>query len=82
MYIKSPRSNSWVTVGDNNPEVAKCISPSQDNCLFGNVYTNTIQSRTQGKQLHQRDSHPNEFYAEGDISVDGKVKNDSVGQTK
>ena len=69
-------------VGDNNPEVAKCISPSQDNQLFGNVYTNTIQSGRQGKQLHQKDPHVNEFYAEGDISADGKVENGPVGQTK
>ena len=50
--------------------------------MFGNENTNTIQSGRQGKQLHQKDSHANEFYTEGDISADSKVENGSVGQTK
>ena len=77
-----PRANSWVAVGDNNPEVAKYVSPSQDDQLYGNVYTNTIHSGRQGKQLHPKDPYANESYREGHISTDHKVENGSVGQTK
>ena len=77
-----PGANSQVMAGDNNPEVARRVSPSQDDGLFGNVHTNTIHSGRQGKQLHPKDPHANESYREGHISADHKAKNDSVGQTK
>ena len=77
-----PSANSQVMVGDNNPEVAKCVSLSQYDGLFGNVYTNTIHSGRQGKQLHPKDPHANESYGEGHTSADCKVENGSVGQTK
>ena len=77
-----PRANSQVKVGDNNPEVAKCVSPSPDNGLYGNVCTNTIHSGRQGKQLNPKDPHANESYAGGHISADYKAENGFVGQTK
>ena len=68
-------ANSQVMVGDNNLEVAKCVSPSPDDGLYDNVYTNTIHSGRQGKQLHPKDPYANESYTEGHIFADCKVEN-------